>query len=203
MFYCCSSLNQCRPSGRAGHIMYDMLDHPWFKLPTKSRNDPDTCFIGQLRSRITTAGWNQCFVPSWHQSVRRHFTRQGWKGGGGHGWCCCSKIFTARTDSIFSQLNGRGLDECGGFWHLTRVGPLPSLSLLITTIKTQSDQPTSQTTAHTLHFPPCVHLLASLSIWLGLWIFSGGLSSWILVCLITYKHRYHLFDCLSSCKCPK
>ena len=25
------------------------------------------------------------------------------------------KIFTARTDSIFSQLNGRGLDECGGF----------------------------------------------------------------------------------------
>ena len=39
----------------------------------------------------------------------------------GPGWRC-SKIFTTRADSIFSQLNGRAVELC----HRTRVGPQPS-----------------------------------------------------------------------------
>ena len=78
--------------------------------------------VGMIRTRvspaswgITTAGWwNQCFVQSWHQSVATSLYEGRVEGG-----TRCSKIFTARTDSIFSQLNGRGLDE-GGFdmWHV-------------------------------------------------------------------------------------
>ena len=72
--------------------------------------------VGMIRTRvspaswgITTAGWwNQCFVPSWHQSVATSLYEGRVEGG-----TRCSKIFTARTDSIFSQLNGRGLDEGG------------------------------------------------------------------------------------------
>ena len=66
--------------------------------------------VGMIRTRvspaswgITTAGWwNQCFVPSWHQSVATSLYEGRVEGG-----TRCSKIFTARTDSIFSQLNGR------------------------------------------------------------------------------------------------
>ena len=84
--------------------------------------------VGMIRTRvspaswgITTAGWwNQCFVQSWHQSVATSLYEGRVEGG-----TRCSKIFTARTDSIFSQLNGREGARWGGLWHVTRVGPLP------------------------------------------------------------------------------
>ena len=146
-------------TGRA----YDMLEHLWFKPATKSRNDPDTCFMIATSWGLKAGGWNQCFVPDLTPKCLRSILR-GKGGDGGHGWQC-SKIFTPRTDSIFSQLNGgRGVwDEIVGYaggmreggWHVTRVGPLRSLSLLITGIKIQSAQPTSQNPLwpqHTLHF---------------------------------------------------
>ena len=162
--------------------------------------------VGMIRTRvspaswgITTAGWwNQCFVQSRHQSVATSLYEGRVEGG-----TRCSKIFTARTDSIFSQLNGREGARWGGLWHVTRVGPLPK-PVTADHHHQNPIRPVNQSlSVATAYTPFPLSLLLHLSINLR---FSGGLLwyiSGVLVCLITERHRYRLFDCLSSCKCPK
>ena len=82
-----------------------------FKPANKSRNNPDTCLIGQLRNNNSWLdGTNVLSRVDTKVSLASLYEA---RVDGEHvGWWC-SKIFTARTDSIFSQLNGRGLDEGG------------------------------------------------------------------------------------------
>ena len=88
----------------AGQITYDMLDHPWFKLPLK---------VGMIRTRVSPASWggsnnNSWMEPMFCPELTPKCLPSLYEGRVEEGGHCCSKIFTATTDSIFSQLNGRG-----------------------------------------------------------------------------------------------